>query len=140
MTTALEGGEGSASGPGRSLPPGKTRYPLYRRLGGHQSRSGQVRKISPLTGNRSPDRPTRSQSLYRLGYPAQLTALKLWINFATQVQRRQFYLQTVSKLLRNSPAFMEVEGTLSQTPDPATRCHNQPHDCSPRSHTLIPTD
>ena len=33
-------GEGSASRPGRSLPPGKTRYPLYRRLGGPQGRSG----------------------------------------------------------------------------------------------------
>jgi len=33
MTRALEGGEGSASRPGRSLPPGKTRYPLYKRLG-----------------------------------------------------------------------------------------------------------
>ena len=44
---ALEGGEGSASHPGRSLPPGKTRYPLYRRLGGPQGRSGHVRKISP---------------------------------------------------------------------------------------------
>jgi len=41
MTTALEGGEGSASRPGRSLPPGKTRYPLYRRLGGPQGRSGK---------------------------------------------------------------------------------------------------
>ena len=40
LTTALEGGEGSASGPGRSLPPGKTRYPLYRSLGGPQGRSG----------------------------------------------------------------------------------------------------
>jgi hypothetical protein len=40
-------GEGSALHPGRSLPPGKTRYPLYRRLGGPQGRSGQVRKISP---------------------------------------------------------------------------------------------
>ena len=39
-------GEWSASRPGRSLPPGKTRYPLYRRLGGPQGRSGQVRKIS----------------------------------------------------------------------------------------------
>jgi hypothetical protein len=47
MITALEGGEGSASRPGRSLPPGKTRYTLYRRLGGPQGRSGQVRKISP---------------------------------------------------------------------------------------------
>ena len=27
-------GERSASRPGRSLPPGKTQYPLYRRLGG----------------------------------------------------------------------------------------------------------
>jgi len=38
----------SASHPGRSLPPVKTRYPLYRRLDGPQGRSGQVRKISPL--------------------------------------------------------------------------------------------
>jgi hypothetical protein len=29
-----------------ALPPGKTRYPLYRRLGGLQGRSGRVRKIS----------------------------------------------------------------------------------------------
>ena len=50
MTTVLEGGEGSASRPGRSLPPGKTQYPLYRSLGGPQSRSGQVQKISSLPG------------------------------------------------------------------------------------------
>jgi len=50
MTTALEGGEGSVSRPGRSLPPGKTRYPLYRRLGGPQGWSEQVRKISPPPG------------------------------------------------------------------------------------------
>jgi hypothetical protein len=43
-------GEGSASRPGRSLPPGKTRYPLYVRLGGTQGRSGQVQKISPPPG------------------------------------------------------------------------------------------
>ena len=50
MTTALEGGEGSASRPGRSLPPGKNRYPLYRRLVGPQGQSGQVWKISPPLG------------------------------------------------------------------------------------------
>jgi hypothetical protein len=33
-----------------ALPPGKTRYPLYRRLGTPQGRSGQVRKISPPPG------------------------------------------------------------------------------------------
>jgi hypothetical protein len=53
------------------LPPEKTRYPLYRRLGGHQGRSGRVRKISPPTGIRSPDRPACSESLYRLRYPRQ---------------------------------------------------------------------
>jgi hypothetical protein len=33
-----------------TLPPGKTRYPSYRRLGGPQGRSGRVRKISPPPG------------------------------------------------------------------------------------------
>ena len=33
-----------------ALPPGKTRYPLYRRLGGPQGRSGRVQKISPAPG------------------------------------------------------------------------------------------
>jgi hypothetical protein len=43
-------------------PPGKT--PVTYWAGGTQGRSGQVRKFSPFTGIRSPDRPTRSQSLY----------------------------------------------------------------------------
>jgi hypothetical protein len=64
MTTALDGGERSGSRPGRSLPLGKTRYPLYRRLDEPQGRSGQVRKISPPRSIQSPDRPARSQSLY----------------------------------------------------------------------------
>ena len=34
-----------------ALPPGKeTQYPLYRRLGGSQGRSGRVQKISPAPG------------------------------------------------------------------------------------------
>ena len=88
MTTALEGGEGSASRLGRSLPPGKTRYPLYRRLGGTQGRSGQVQKISPPTGIRFPDRPARSQSLYRLSYPAHCV-----------VERFQYFGRTKRKLV-----------------------------------------
>jgi hypothetical protein len=50
QTTALEEGEESAARFGRLLPPGNTRYPLNRRLGGTQGRSGQVRKISPPPG------------------------------------------------------------------------------------------
>jgi hypothetical protein len=49
----IRSGEGLAARPGRSLPSGKPRYPLYRKLGGPQVRSGQVRKISPPTGIRS---------------------------------------------------------------------------------------
>jgi len=33
-----------------SLPPGKTRYPLYKRLDGPQKRSGRLRKTSPTQG------------------------------------------------------------------------------------------
>ena len=33
-----------------ALPPRKTRYPLIRKLGWHQSRSGLVREISPTPG------------------------------------------------------------------------------------------
>jgi hypothetical protein len=41
LTSALDRGEWSASRPGRALPQRKDpRYPLYRRLGGPQSRSG----------------------------------------------------------------------------------------------------
>jgi len=50
LTSALDGGRWSTTRPGRSLPQGKTRYPLYRRLGGPQGRSGQMRKISPPSG------------------------------------------------------------------------------------------
>ena len=47
MTAALEGGEWSAARPGRTLPPGKTRYPLYRRLGVTQGRSGRAENLAP---------------------------------------------------------------------------------------------
>jgi len=52
MTATLEGGEWSAARSGRTLSPGKTGYPLYRRLGGHQGRSGRAENLVP-TRNRS---------------------------------------------------------------------------------------
>ena len=50
LASALGRGEGSVSRPGRTLPAGKTWYPLCRRLGGPQGQSGQVWKISPTPG------------------------------------------------------------------------------------------
>jgi hypothetical protein len=41
-----------------------------------QGRPGQVRKISLPTGIRSPDRPARRQSLYRLRYPAHMCSCR----------------------------------------------------------------
>ena len=66
-TSALEGSEWSAARPDRTLPPAKTRYPLYRRLCGPQGWSGWAENLAP-TGIRSPDRPAHNQSLYRLSY------------------------------------------------------------------------
>jgi len=65
MTATLEGGQCSAARPVRTLPPGKTRYPFYRRLGVPQGRSRRAENLVP-TWIRSPDRQARSQSLYRL--------------------------------------------------------------------------
>jgi len=56
MTTALEGGEWSAARPGCTLPPGKTRYPFYRRLGGPWGWSEWVENLVP-TGIRSRHAP-----------------------------------------------------------------------------------
>jgi hypothetical protein len=49
LTSALDGMGGQRHAPA-ALPQGNTRYPLYRRLGGPQGRSGLVRKISPPPG------------------------------------------------------------------------------------------
>ena len=69
-----------------ALPPGKNRYPLCRRLFGPQSRSGEVRKISPPpTGIRSPDRPARSQALSRLHH-------LLSINYKYNITHPSIYL------------------------------------------------
>ena len=72
MTAALEGGEWLAARPDRTLPPGEDPVPTLQRAGWAQ---GPV-----CTGGKSrlhrdliPDRPARSQLLYRLNYPAQGT-------------------------------------------------------------------
>ena len=52
-----------------ALPPGKSRYPLYRRLVGLVWTGPE--NFAP-TGIRSPDRPARSESLYLLSYPGMV--------------------------------------------------------------------
>ena len=52
MTAAQKGVSDPAARPDRTLPPKKTRYPFYRRLGRPQGRSGRVENLVP-TGIRS---------------------------------------------------------------------------------------
>jgi len=93
-------GEGSASRRDRSLPPGKTRYPLYRRLGGHQGRSGQVQKISPPPGfdpstvqpvaSHYTDYATRSASTIKEGEYWKKPRVKLWLLKLIFKQKSEF--------------------------------------------------
>ena len=47
MTAAVEGGEWSAARPGRTFPPGESRYRFYTKLGGPQCRSERVENLVP---------------------------------------------------------------------------------------------
>jgi len=76
MTAAIEGGEWSAALPGRTLPPGKTRYPFYRRLDGIPAPVWTGGKSRPHRDS-IPDRPAPSQSLYRLSYPAHVCFVRI---------------------------------------------------------------
>ena len=60
---------GKQHAPAALYPRRKTRYPLYRRLGRPQGRSGRAEKSRPHRDS-IPDLPSLSQSLYRLSYPA----------------------------------------------------------------------
>ena len=86
MTTALEGGEGSASRPLPLFTPGKDPVPIKQEAGWAP---GPVwtgaENLTPPTGIRYPDCPAPSQSLYRLRYPARET-LHAAMKFVTRFQ------------------------------------------------------
>jgi hypothetical protein len=63
-------GEGLASRPGRSFTPGKDPVPIAQETVWAPGPVWTSAENLVPTGIRSPDRPTRSQSLYRLCYPA----------------------------------------------------------------------
>ena len=73
--TQLEGGEWSAARLGRTLPPRKTRYPFYRKLGGPQGQSGLADYLVPIRIRSRTVQPV-VKSLYRLSYPAHKETLR----------------------------------------------------------------
>ena len=109
-------GEWSAARPGRTLSPGKTRDPFYRRLGGPQGRSGRAENLVP-TGIRSPDRPARSQSI-----PTELPGsqqCRPYIMLSVLLEGRfsksgiQIYFHTHERKVRNSPQNLQCRISIS---------------------------
>jgi hypothetical protein len=73
LTSALDGGEWSASRPGRFTP--RKRAPVTRWIGGWVSPRANLdavvkRKIPAPAGTRTPDHPARSPALYHWAIPA----------------------------------------------------------------------
>ena len=75
LTSALDRGGWSTPRSACVAPWKESLYPFYTKLGGPQSRSGLVGKGPPPYDIRSPDRPARSESLYRLSYPGPWSRL-----------------------------------------------------------------
>jgi hypothetical protein len=107
-TLALDGVSGQRHAPAALNPQGKNpEYPLYRRLGGPQSRSrltGYRQNPLPLPGiqPRSPGRPVRSQTLYWLSYPAPSllsTASNIYIYTSGSYITNWRLLQSIGSLL-----------------------------------------
>jgi hypothetical protein len=70
-----------------ALPPGKTLYPLYRRLGRAPGPVWTVAENLASNGIRSPDRPTRTESLYRLSYPSPPIPIEMEANVLLRLLR-----------------------------------------------------
>jgi hypothetical protein len=85
LTSALDGVGGQHNAPA-TLPPGKTRYPLYRR-GWATGPVWPGAENLDTTGFRSPDRPARSKSPYRLSNPGPYTCRPVHIMRLLQIRK-----------------------------------------------------
>jgi hypothetical protein len=112
-----------------ALPPGKTRHPLYSRLGGPQSRSGRAENLS-LTGLRSLDLPGRSESLYRLIYPGSPLHLKVIFplcvkgsgNFLTP-HGADFWVKKTIDLSNDLPLYVKTRISFPRAQYPSHTSH-----------------
>ena len=88
MTASLEGGEWSAARPGRTLPPGKDPVPILQKSGWAPGPIWTGGKSRPHRDS-IPDRPARSQSLYRLSYRAHKS-----LSYCSPKKKSKFPLST----------------------------------------------
>ena len=105
-------GWGVSSTPGPPLPPGKTRHPLYRRLGGSQGRSGRTKNLVP-TGIRSRTVQPVAQSLYRLSYQAHCCQIQINFNFLDRFSK----IHSISNFMKILPLEAELFHADRRTAD-----------------------
>jgi hypothetical protein len=117
-------GLGGQRHPRAALPPGKTRYPLYRRLGGPQGRSGRVRKISPATGIRALYRQACAESLYRLRYPGPSCKSVDWWIFGIVVAIHWVPTANVSALAGDGIVHFPRPASKTLSHDGKTLCYS----------------
>ena len=100
MTAALEGGEWSAARPGRTLPPGNGPVSILQEAGWAPELAWTDGKSCPHRDS-IPDRPARSQSLYRLNYPAHVLA-------DTAVQNNRISKYQMNSIIQNHVLIFEA--------------------------------
>ena len=99
-----------------ALPPGNTRYPLYRRLGRPQGRSGRVRKISPPPGF-DPRTAQPVASRYNdCAIPAHCHSVNIYSNWLRE-QFRNFSSYMLYVLFVQQISFFKRNSTPLQAPE-----------------------
>ena len=122
MTAALEGGEWSAARGGRTLSP----VPILQEAGWTPGPVWTGGKSRP-TGIRSPVLPARSQSLYRLSYPAHTTSqysiLKAVHYWNGKLEETFIEVGPVSVIIHRLTA--KIFCSLPLTPQPTSRTNRE---------------
>ena len=110
LTSALDGVSGQRDVLA-ALPPGKTRYPLYRRPGGFQGRSGRVRKTSPPPGFDSRIVHPVASRYTDWAIPAPLSS-RDWVESSTvHTNRREHFIFIWCKVYQSSVYISDLKAT-----------------------------
>ena len=107
-------GEWSAGRPGRTLPPGKTPYPLHRRLGGPQGRSGRAENLVP-TGIRSRTVQPVAQLLYDCPhFPSSISSKTCDVSYFVPLHTSFTAFNSYSTMFKPSLFHKKVSQNLKQ--------------------------
>jgi hypothetical protein len=119
----------------------KDPFPLYRRLGGSQDRSGGVGSILPLPGILCLDRSAHNGTLHLLSYPGQLHSLlfcKFWIEeFIKLVAKIAFISILLSALIKtDNKLFFDIASFYKACTRTALQHYNTTTSVCSRCHAI----